>query len=293
MPHKFELKDDAFTDCSRLLSTHAAETKRVSDDILKFVQTLPHQIRHWSLGGQNDAHALKVEHLTGPWAADYAWREHFTRQEVAGAPHLEILGLFPNFGRFSLEGSDQEDTAAFIHAVGSYRVARSLFGGPLPASAQPFLAPFAEVGAEVRLHPNLPTWMWVDSGTTVAVPTRPGARDRGDVTVIHSSVLASAARELFRRLWLTSISTDSPVNAPWYELLCLLNEGHTSASAAAKLGVSARTVRRKLDSAMAYYNTESFFTLATAWGADTAAHAVQPPGHGPRAAKLLRVDEGL
>ncbi|MHA3685066.1 helix-turn-helix transcriptional regulator [Leucobacter sp. HY1908] len=279
MPHKFELKNEAFAECSQVFDNHAADTKRVSHDILQFVQSLPAQARHWSLGEQHDANTFRVEHLTGPWASDYAWREHFTRQESAGAQHLEIFGLFPHFGRFGFEGSDLKDTAAFIHAVSRYRLARGLFSAPLPAAALPFLAPFAEAGAEFRLHQRMPTWMWVDSGTTVAVPTTPGVRDRGDVTVIHSPVLAHAARELFRRLWLTSFSIDDPTRAPWYALLSLLNEGHTIASAAAKLGVSARTARRKLDSAMEHYNTDSFFTLATAWGADTAAHPPILPHH--------------
>lgn len=254
---------------SEALDHHLRETAGLNSSIAALVEALPERMRHWAVGEAGTSHAIPIERWEGPWAAEYAWRDLFHRRKEIGSIPWETCGVFPNINRF--RDPTAEGTASFAEAVSHYERARSIFQDPMPRFASKFFEPYLDAGAEIKTHRNLPTWMWVDSDSTVAFPDTWGEADPTSVTLFHSPVLASLAIELFEQLWATGHSLPSRIDqAEWTPLLSAMHDGATLEVASRRLRISPRTGKRRLDAAMAYYGTNSLFELGIAWGTDVA-----------------------
>ncbi|MEU6440351.1 LuxR C-terminal-related transcriptional regulator [Streptomyces sp. NPDC047046] len=108
-------------------------------------------------------------------------------------------------------------------------------------------------GAEIRLAPALPVNLIVFDGRTALLPIDPADRQAGALVVTGPAVLV-ALLALFEHHWEAASAFDVPspcsagseLTAGETELLRLLAKGFTDEAVGRQLGVSQRTVRRRI-----------------------------------------------
>lgn len=261
------------------IDLHAESVAGRTSEIASLLNLLPERLRQWTIGEASSNHAIPIERWTGPWAAEYAWRDLYQRRHASGTLPREVCGIFPDITRF--KDPTPEGTDSFVTAVGNYERARSLFQDPMPEFAPLFFAPYLNSGAQVKTHRSLPTWLWVDSDSTVAFPEVWGQANPTSVILLHSPALASLALELFELLWAEGRSLrEQSTDSKWGPLLHLMYEGATVDSASRSLSMSPRTGSRYISAAMEHYGVDSIFELGFAWGADISQLPVTERGTG-------------
>ncbi len=121
-------------------------------------------------------------------------------------------------------------------------------------------------GAEVRTLAEVPTDATVVDEVLAMLPTDRRDGRPGDVAMIRLPSVVNAVAELFERLWPSAVPltpSDVPDGAGLggreRELLALLSAGCTDESAAARLGISVRTVRRMMSAMMNRLGARSRF----------------------------------
>ncbi|HEV7648738.1 MAG TPA: LuxR C-terminal-related transcriptional regulator [Actinophytocola sp.] len=116
-------------------------------------------------------------------------------------------------------------------------------------------------GADVRTVPEIPGDALVIDGAVVVLP----ADTSTDTAVFHLTSLVATTAELFERIWFTAVPMTPAAPATTdlgtreRVLLSLLSAGSTDESAAARLGVSVRTVRRMVAGLMHQLGARSRF----------------------------------
>jgi len=122
-------------------------------------------------------------------------------------------------------------------------------------------------GADTRTVPEVPTDALVIDGATVVLPVDRTAAGRSlGTAVFRLSSVVTTTMELFERVWSGAVpmtASDLPEAAELSmrerELLSLLSSGSTDESAAARLGISVRTVRRTVADIMHRLGARSRF----------------------------------
>jgi DNA-binding CsgD family transcriptional regulator len=116
-------------------------------------------------------------------------------------------------------------------------------------------------GADVRTVPELPGDALVIDGSIVVLPAGTGT----DTAVFRLPSVVATTAELFERIWFTAVPMTPAAPAATdlgsreRVLLSLLSAGSTDESAAARLGVSVRTVRRMVAGLMHRLGARSRF----------------------------------
>ena len=110
----------------------------------------------------------------------------------------------------------------------------------------------AQIGEEIRVLPSLPTRMFIADDQMALVPMRSQGEDQGGALLIHPSGLLDLVTSIFEEYW-RAATAFLPVAAPLTaeeeidrDLLRLLLLGVTDAAAASQLGISLRTVQRRV-----------------------------------------------
>lgn len=143
----------------------------------------------------------------------------------------------------------------------------SVAAGPTRA----FVAELTESGIEVRTSDD-PSWFFVSRGRVAVVPMAwvppdpPGGEVRpedDDVAVVRGGPIVDALSALFEHRWRSA--------HPWVEgetagVLRLLASGLDDDAVAATLGISVRTVRRRVAEAMQAYGAATRFELGCRYG---------------------------
>jgi len=113
-----------------------------------------------------------------------------------------------------------------------------------------------QIGEEIRVLPSLPTRMFIADDQMALVPMRSQGDDQGfGALLIHPSGLLDLVSAIFEEYW-RSATAFLPVAAPPSEeavdrdLIRLLLLGATDAGAAAQLGISLRTLQRRVSELM-------------------------------------------
>jgi len=137
-----------------------------------------------------------------------------------------------------------------------YRVLVQVEAWNLPETAE-WLDMFASHGAEIRTVPAVPMTAMVVDGTLALLP---GERC-GELAEFRVPSVVKVVAELFERLWRPSgpPCTGSGPTQRELDLLTLLMNGCTDESAAARLGISERTVRRMVSDLMHRLSARSRF----------------------------------
>lgn len=128
------------------------------------------------------------------------------------------------------------------------------------------LGSLALAGAEVRTVPDVPTDATVVDEAVAMLPSELRDGRSGGVAVFRLPSVVSTVVELFERVWPSAVSlmaSDVPQGAGLTErereLLALLSVGCTDEVAAARLGISVRTVRRMMSAIMNRLGARSRF----------------------------------
>ncbi|WP_410581782.1 helix-turn-helix transcriptional regulator [Amycolatopsis sp. lyj-108] len=147
-----------------------------------------------------------------------------------------------------------------------YRVLAPVEARIIPKVAKRLEA-FASQGAEIRTVATVPMAALVVDGTLALLPG-----DQRELTVFRLPSVVRTVAELFERLWPAgtpytsgTVRTAGPARSGSeptgreLDLLALLVDGYTDESAAARLGVSVRTVRRMVSDLMNRLSARSRF----------------------------------
>ena len=114
----------------------------------------------------------------------------------------------------------------------------------------------AQIGEEIRVLPTLPTRMFIADDQMALVPMHSQAEDQGfGALLIHPSGLLDLVTSIFEEYWRAAteflpVAAVPTADAVDTDLLRLLLLGVTDAAAAAQLGISLRTVQRRVSELM-------------------------------------------
>ncbi len=139
---------------------------------------------------------------------------------------------------------------------------------PDDRTARAAAAALADAGADVRTTTGVPVDVLVVDGAVAVFPHGPGA----GAAIVTLAAAVTTAAELFERVWATTaggITTPAGTGLTRQdrEVLVLLSTGCADESMAAQLGVSVRTVRRRVRAIMNRLGARSRFQagVRAAW----------------------------
>lgn len=126
---------------------------------------------------------------------------------------------------------------------------------------------FVDAGMDVRVG-DTARWFFVARGRVVATPLQWERTDEVDVAVLRTRSLVAAMEELFDLRWRESVPWGAAERS-FDAVLRLLARGLDDDGVAGELGLSVRTVRRRVADAMDEYAASSRFELAHRWATRT------------------------
>lgn len=139
------------------------------------------------------------------------------------------------------------------------REVRSLYVASGVDAAIEVLQEWRDLGEVQRVVQSVPS-DFVCFGQDAALATTQWGRDDGDWVVLRDPMVVAAFIELFDRLW--STAAPAPEGSDTDDLLGLMRQGLKDEAIARVLGVSLRTVRRRIAALMEGYGVETRFQLA-------------------------------
>ncbi|GAA4349637.1 helix-turn-helix domain-containing protein [Microbacterium rhizosphaerae] len=120
-------------------------------------------------------------------------------------------------------------------------------------------------GEEIRALPEVPTRLFLADGRLALLPMRPeGSNQVGGALLVHPSGLLDLVTAVFEAFWQSArplFTADEEDAVSERELLSLLVVGLTDAAAAAQLGISVRTVQRRISDLSERAGVSSRFQL--------------------------------
>lgn len=179
---------------------------------------------------------------------DDAVRQRVAQLQAASVSQVRVLVLH-EVALVSGEENIEEDRALARGVRYRVIVESAVLERPgfLPAARE-----MAQIGEEIRVLPTLPTRMFIADDQMALVPMRSQGEDQGGALLIHPSGLLDLVTSIFEEYWRTATAF-LPVAAPLTvdeeidrDLLRLLLLGVTDAAAASQLGISLRTVQRRV-----------------------------------------------
>jgi hypothetical protein len=252
------------------LSEHAAVLLRNTeerlaadlDDARALLAWLPRLLVDGPAGGAA-GNVLPIEVLHGPGAPEALWQ----RQVARRPPRTSDLVL-PDARRVYRVDPHLKTPARRVLS-GPGRSGRGILSvrDATHPDAREHIALNVAAGIDLRMHPDPPSWFWINDEETVGLPLRWGEAWPTSVMALTHPAVAGLARHVFDRLWAAS-SPIRPTDEGWDPLLRLMRAGATAETAAAALGISARTGRRRIADAMEHYGARTLFGLGAAWAAD-------------------------
>jgi DNA-binding CsgD family transcriptional regulator len=144
---------------------------------------------------------------------------------------------------------------------------RSVFSVAAAADAAcaAYLAEAVKAGEEIRVHPDPPMRLLLVDHETAIIPLDPEDHPAG-AYVLHGAALVAPLTALFELVWAASSRFRSdgppavdPDEARLRQVVALLAEGHKDEAIARRVGVSVRTVRRLIATAINRLDAESRF----------------------------------
>lgn len=246
-----------------LVRRHTAELGRELagrlGELAEVVGRLPALSREWGTAAAGEQ-VGDIEIFHGPEAVVDLWH---VKQEREPSRRTDVVlpdasGLFvadPAMQQVWHEASRGEDRHA--------RVLASVADATHPA-AQDRIAEELAGGVQIRLMAAPPSWFWVTDETTVALPLVWGERWPTSVMAVRDRAIAGMAGWVFERMWERAVPIRHD-GADWHPLLTLMSTGSTLEAASRALGISERTGRRRLSSAMSHFGVGSMLELGVAW----------------------------
>lgn len=237
------------------LAHQSASSARIS----QLLDALPALLRDWELGQPGDDHPLRAEVVHGQLEVWDAWWRF-----AAGDSPRSPCCVIP-------------DPAVLLDVIGPDLVRVSEFMGPdigmrvlVPVEflqnrpAMEVLARMMQIGFEVRMLSMLPGWFYVDPGVVASMPITWGEAQPSNMLLVRNDTVTGALAALFDQLWMRAEPIVGQEDG-WAPVLTLLAQGMPDETIARILGLSVRTVRRRIAEAMEELNAPSRFTLGVEW----------------------------
>jgi len=237
---------------SQFVEKHLQETK----DLLA---AAPRLLASWSQGSR-ESYTPRSEILYGAFAPTDLWLR------IAATRHLRTTdGILPDPSR--MFSADRHTQQIWFEAI-----ARDDLHVRTILSSDSVIAPGAaevieedmSVGAEFRMMPNPPSWLWIADDDTVGLPFRWGDPWPTSVFATTDPAVVTLVRWLYDRLWEEAVPVDAGAKS-WDPILALMSQGDTLEAASHALGISARTGRRRIAAALEHFGTDGLFALGVAW----------------------------
>ncbi len=112
--------------------------------------------------------------------------------------------------------------------------------------------------------PSVPSWVYADPGVLCALPLTWGEHPPSSIVIVQHPAIVQAVSLLAETYWERGV--DYPFDDEgWQPVLALLARGMPDATIAETLGLSLRTVQRRITAAMDYHDVRSRFELGVAW----------------------------
>lgn len=146
-----------------------------------------------------------------------------------------------------------------VGQVEAGREVRTLYVASAVDGSAGWMQRWADVGELQRVVPSVPS-EFVCFGTDAALATTQWGRSDGDWVILRDPMVVAAFVELFDRLWAGAAPAPDDVDGDG--LLDLMRQGLKDEAIARVLGVSLRTVRRRIAALMDAHGVETRFQLA-------------------------------
>lgn len=223
------------------VATRRQQLARLRDSIDQFAtdHLVGQQLSSSSLPARERVDAAVLPSMHEQLAASSVGPIRRTRIE----PALGDLGRYPT-------------TAAQVEAG---RELRTLYLASIVDGSADWMQQWATVGERQRVASALPS-EFVCFGSDSALATTQWGRTDGDWVILRDPMVVAAFVELFDRLW--TAAAPAPTSADTDGLLELMRQGLKDEAIARVLGVSLRTVRRRIAAMMEGYGVETRFQLA-------------------------------
>lgn len=155
--------------------------------------------------------------------------------------------------------SKLSDHPTTVGQVERGRELRTLYTASALDGSGEWMQPWAQIGEQQRVVPTVPS-EFVCFGVDVALATTQWGRSDGDWVILRDPMVVAAFVELFDRLWVGAAPAPDDVDGDG--LLDLMRQGLKDEAIARVLGVSLRTVRRRISALMDSHGVETRFQLA-------------------------------
>lgn len=242
----------------------ARRMQEETDRTTALMQALPRLIRAWDISEVEDGgqHPLAVNIIHAVADSGDSWFRHAAMERPV-APSL----VFPEATALdaALRANELPKLQALLTEGQSVRV---LVDADIPLDGErgDLVAHAREQGVRFRGGSCLPSWFYVDAASIVGVPVLWGSAAPLRTLAIRTPPIVAAMTLLFDQLW--DHSGRWGEGAPdWARTLELLAVGMTDEAVARALGLTPRTVRRRIAEAMVELGASSRFALGMAWRA--------------------------
>lgn len=240
-----------------LLHLEVEAARQSADRMARLSHTLPLMV---SASSRPETGAVDdVQHLDGEVSSGgdplRLWAYMFSHT------HGDLLWLRPDAWRMDREGSM---VALIAELVAAGRASRAIYPAVAMVEAPEALLARAHAGEQVRLLPELPTRMVVLGATHAILPEPLGQTDDPRL-LVRQPALVGALRLYFEEMWrraqpISELDTTTPSD-PKRFILRMLADGHKDEYVARALGLSLRTVRRRVSGLMIEFGCDTRFQV--------------------------------
>jgi hypothetical protein len=249
---------------SALLQT-VTDQQRSLASAASLLDALPLLARDWELGEAGAEYTLSAEIVHGHRAQWEAWRRYSVqyppRAPICLYPDLEVLRdvVAPDILRMQQEGPVTVPVRAVLPAA--------LCADP---ASQPTLETLMSAGMQIRTLARVPYWIYADDGVVASLAVTWHEHPPNSILLIRQPSIVSALAYAVSQQW--QLAEPYPAETDgWAGVLHLLSQGLSDPAIASALGISMRTVQRRIGEAMAELGAASRFELGVAYERDRAA----------------------
>ena len=223
------------------------------------MESLPFLIRNWDLGeaGPGEDHPLVATIIHGHEERWPIWRRHLADDEPE-RPSWVLPDLAMLREMFAAHADDITEVVRRARIL----VRPEELQDP---DNQSLIVAAAQLGVEVRVLEELPSWFYVAPGSLAGLPVEWGEIRPASILLVRTPPVISALSVVFDALWQRAVAA-IPSSPGWEPVVELLAQGLTDEAVARFLGLDVRTVRRRVAQAMEELGATSRFALGMAWG---------------------------
>lgn len=247
-------------------SVLAEEVARLGS-LAETTATMSALTRDWELGASGDSASSWAEVVHGHEAQWHAWTRY-----GATHPPRSPLNLYPNLA--VIRTVIYPSLLADAEARAMVTTSRAIFPVSVLADAEDreLIDGLAALGIRIRILDSVPSWLYADAGVLCALPLTWAEHPPNSIVIIQQPTIVRVVSMYMDSLWRRAVAYPT-ADQTWRPILRLLANGMPDATIAATLGLSLRTVQRRITEAMDSFGVHSRFELGVAWAEHLGLHA--------------------